>query len=128
MQQIARDGRATISDVTESLALRKKLAEAELRYDLALTKRFGIFGGIGLVMLLTALPVLLTAAAFALDKTWPLGIPNWLLILGAPLAVLGATVGYVSWLNFQNRLLLFQETLAQFHEDLEAVQELLEDE
>jgi uncharacterized membrane protein YqjE len=127
LQQIARDGKATISDVTESLALRKRLAEAELRYDLALAKRFGIFGGLGLIFLLTSLPVLLTAAAFALDNAYQLGVPNWLVILGSPLAILGAILGYTSWRSFQNRLRLFQETLAQFNEDLQAVQELMEE-
>ena len=120
------DGRATAQEVIRNVALRRELAEAELQYDLQLTKRFGMIGGLGLTMLLVALPLAVTAAALALDNTFSLSSTVWLLLFSIPLGLIGFFIAYTSWQSYQQKVRCFQESLAQLQEDIEAIHELFQ--
>jgi uncharacterized membrane protein YqjE len=108
----------TWSDVSEMIELRRKLAEAEIKSDLAASKRLGIAGSLGIVFALVAAPLLLTALAFQLAAVTNVGFAAWLAILGGPLLAVGTATVYFAWQRFRREFLALATTRQELREDL----------
>ena len=120
------DARRLASDAAEMLDARRKLAELEIRSDIASSKRLAIAGGAGLVLALTGLPVLAVLLAGGLGARFPLsgdGPPPsavnwWLLVLGVLFVVAGTLTVVWAWRRFRRDLLGLQESLGELKEDM----------
>ena len=108
----------TWSDLAETLDLRRKLAEAEIKSDLAATKRLVVVGSLGAVLALWGVPLLLTALAFQLSLDTNIGFAAWLGIFGGPLLVVGLATVYLSWRRFRREFLALATTRQELREDL----------
>src|SRR5687767_9998261 len=108
----------TWSELAETLDLRRKLAAAEIRSDIAATKRLTVLGSTGLVLALTGLPLLLAALAFQLSEATKIGFAAWLAIFGGPLLAVGVATVYFAWLRFRREFLALATTRQELREDL----------
>ncbi len=120
--------RGLTADMSEMLQLRWELARLEIQADLGHLKRLAFIWGVAAVMALTALPLLATCVADALDGWQGIARRGWLLIFGLALlctAVICACFGRV-W--FRRRFVGLQQTLEELREDLEWVKEGMKDE
>jgi putative superfamily III holin-X len=108
----------TWSDLAETLDLRRKLAEAELKSDVAASKRLAVVGSVGVVLALSGLPLLLTALAFQLAAVTNVGFAAWLAILGGPLFAVGLAVVFLAWRRFRREFLALATTRQELREDL----------
>lgn len=115
----------TWADLAETLELRRRLAESEIRSDLATGKRLGIVAGVGLVLALTALPLLVAAVAWIVATITNVSFAVWLLVFGGPLLTLGLTTIYSAWRKFRREFLALSATRQELHEDLIWLRELL---
>lgn len=115
----------TWADLAETLELRHRLAEAEIRSDLAAGKRLGTFGGVGVVFSLAGLPLVLSALAWEASILTNLSFACWLLILGGPLLALGLVIVYSAWRTFRRDFLALSATRQELREDLLWLREML---
>lgn len=113
------------ADLAETLELRRRLAEAEIRSDLATGKRLAIAGGVGLVLALVSLPLFLAALAWQLAAVTTIGFAAWLLIFGGPLFVLGLATIYFAWRTLRRDFLALSATRQELREDLIWLREIL---
>jgi uncharacterized membrane protein YqjE len=116
---LTRDLQGAWSDVAEMFELRRRLAELEIKSDIAASRRLAVFGGIGAVLALAGLPiVLMTLAAYA-DAHWTNVSFPWIsLASGAALLVAGALLMLAAWRRFRYEFLGLRETLAELREDV----------
>jgi hypothetical protein len=104
-------------DLRESLVLRWQLATLEIEADLRSGRRLAIGLGVAIVMILTALPLLLVAAAHELDGCCGLSTTGWLLTAGGVLLVTSPALAWLAWRRFRRRVVALQQTLEELHED-----------
>ena len=112
------DVRQTWSDVAEMLALRRRLAETELRSDLAASKQLAISAGVGLVVAVTGLPVLVIAIASFADRHFQLSFPWISTATGGVLLLGGSLFAWLAYTKFRRNFCGFQQSLAELQEDL----------
>ena len=112
------DVRHAWSEMAEMVSLRRRLAETELRSDLATSKRLAWSAGIGLVAALTGLPVLVMALSAFADSQWQFSFPWISTIAGSSLFVGGLLFASAAWWKFRRDFLGFQQSLAELQEDL----------
>lgn len=107
------------ADLWEMVALRWELAGLELRAAAKQLKRLSITLLLLAVMVVSALPILAVAAAWALGKRELQGIAfvGWLLIFGLGLLIGGAAGGLLAWRRFRRRFVGMEQTLEELHED-----------
>lgn len=106
------------SEVVEMLKLRRELAEAEIRSDLAVGRRLAIVGGLGLLVATTGLPVLVVSLSSLLE-TWLSISPHVLtLLLGATLLGAGLLVAVGAWRRSRREFLGLRQSLDELKEDL----------
>lgn len=115
---LVEDVRRSWAELTEMFALRRRLAEAELRSDLATSKKLAWTAGSGIVAALTGLSVLVMAVASFADRYWDLAFPWVSTTAGAALIVGGLFFAWASWWNFRRELLGFEQSIAELKEDL----------
>ena len=106
------------ADVARMLELRRELAEAEIKSDVAATKRLAIVGGSAAVAALSGLPLLLTVVALQVDRYFELTFPWTAVCLGLLLLIFGALLGWSAWLRFRHDFLGLHESLDELREDL----------
>jgi uncharacterized membrane protein YqjE len=104
-------------ELREMAALRWRLARLELQSDLHAGRRFAVAAVLSAVMVLASLPVLVGAAADALDQSWGISRAGWCLILGLVLLVGGIALGWLAWRRFR-RLAPLEQTREELREDL----------
>jgi uncharacterized membrane protein YqjE len=122
---LADDLRRSWSDLGEMLALRRELAELELRSDLNRARRFGIFGGVALSLAIAGVAVVAAAVANHFDALFAHAFPWITVATGAVLLVGGSLAAAVAWYRFRSRLLLFEQSRAELAEDLLWLEEWL---
>ena len=106
------------ADLKEMAALRWRLAQLELQAAVGLVKglaiRLVVVGIAGIV----SLPVLVVAAATALDQCLGVSYLGWLLIFGTGLLAGSIAGGYLAWRWFRRRFSGVEQSLEELHEDL----------
>ncbi len=112
------EARELARDAVEGLQVRRELLEVEVRHDVRSIRRLVVVGGIGLVLVLTGIPVLLVAAAQQLARTTSLGITVWSLILAAAVIGPGSIVLIVAIRHFRREFSGLHHSLAELHEDI----------
>jgi hypothetical protein len=115
---VADDLRRSWSDVSEMVVLRRQLAAAELKSDLSLARRCGIFGGAAVAVAVAGLAVVVAAVAGHFDAALALSFPWITFISGAVLLAGGALAAILAWRRFRGRLLMFEHSRAELQEDL----------
>ena len=115
------------SELTEMISLRRQLAEAEIRSDVALARRVVIVGGIGLVVVLCGLPVLLVSLALQFENWIGADSPFWSIFFGIGLVAAGALTIWTVWRRFRHEFLGLRESMAELKEDLIWLREWVED-
>jgi hypothetical protein len=110
-------GRLT-AEFGKMIRLRWRLAELEIRADLASLKRLLIAWITAATMFLAALTLVLVSAAEVLDGV--LGVPRagWMLTLAGLLVTAAGLLGWLSWRRFRGRLVGFEQTLDELREDV----------
>jgi uncharacterized membrane protein YqjE len=105
-------------ELREMASARWELARLEIASDLNTAKRLAVAWLVAVVMLLTALPLLASGLAEALDG-WQ-GIPRgaWLLAFAAVLLFLAGLGGYLAWRRFRRNFIGLRETLEELREDV----------
>lgn len=112
------DVRRAWSEMSEMVALRRRLAESELRSDLAASKQLAWSVGIGVVAALTGLSVLVMSLAAFADRQWNFAFPWFSTAAGGALLVGGLLFAWAAWWRFRRNFLGFQQSLAELKEDL----------
>ena len=115
------------SELTEMISLRRQLAEAEIRSDVALARWVVVVGGIGLVVVLCGLPVLLVSLALQFENWIGADSHFWSIFLGIVLVVAGALTMWTVWQRFRHEFLGLRESLGELKEDLVWLREWVED-
>jgi len=122
---LADDLRGAWTEAARMLALRRALAESELRNDLAAARVFAIVAGACLVLAVAGVAVLAVAAATYVDRLYGFDVPWVTIVTGAVLLLGGLLVGLLSWIRFRRNLLLFEQSRAELKEDLLWLEEWL---
>ena len=106
------------AELREMAAARWELACLEIASDLCSARRLAVAWLVAAVMLLTALPLLASGLADALNG-WQ-GIPRvaWLLAFAAILLLLAVLVAYLAWRRFRHNFVGLAETLEELREDV----------
>jgi uncharacterized membrane protein YqjE len=113
------EARQLAANAVEMLELRRELAELEVRHDAQAGKRLGLVGGVAAVLIVTALPLLLTALAHGLAGWTRINDPSvWMLILGGFSLFLGAGLGWAAYRRFRSDFSGLRGTLAELQEDV----------
>jgi uncharacterized membrane protein YqjE len=115
---LADDLRHSWSDVSEMIALRRQLAEAELKSDIALARRFSIFAAAAIAVAVAGLAVLVVAVSSHFDAALAHSFPWITTVTGAAFLLGGALAAAIAWRRFRGRLLLFEHSRAELQEDL----------
>jgi len=115
------------ADLGEMLQLRWELARLEIQADLANIKRLVFMWGAAAVTALTALPLLATCVADALDGRLGIARRGWLLIFGLTLLCTAAICVYFGRLWIRRRFVGLKQSLEELREDLEWVKEGMRD-
>ena len=111
-------GRGSLAELRKMFELRRQLAEAEIKTDLATTKRFAIVGGIGLVAVLTGLPLLLSIVTARVEEALELSFPWISVTVASTLLGVGMIVGWTAWRRFRFEFLGFRDSRQEIQEDL----------
>ena len=106
------------ADVREMFALRLELARRELQADVRSLRRFAVGALAAGIMALTALPLLATAAAHALDGCWGISTSGWLVLFGLFLLTAAAAIGLLAWRRFRRNFVGLAETREEIGEDM----------
>jgi len=104
-------------EAAEMLRLRWELMRLELAEDAKRLKWLLIVWAVAAVMLLSAVPVLVVAVAYAIDGAWGLSHLGWLLVLGTGMIVVAVLGSLLAWTIFRRNLTALRETLVEFEED-----------
>lgn len=116
--RLAHDVRGTWSELSEMLSLRRRLAESELRSDMAAARRFGIVTAAALALAVAGLGAIASALGAYADQRLAHEFP-WITIgVGAALTVGGLLVSLLAWWRLRRNLLLFESSRAELQEDL----------
>ncbi|HLA85682.1 MAG TPA: phage holin family protein [Thermoguttaceae bacterium] len=125
LERLGKELNALGGDLRESAALRWQLAVLEIRADLRSGRRLAISLTVAAVMGLTALPLLLVAAAHLLDGYYGLSSTGWLVVGGLVLLCTAPVVALLAWRRFRRRFLGLEQTLEELHEDAAWLREWL---
>lgn len=120
------DIRQLLVDLTDMVRARRDLAELELKADVSSSKRLGLSAGLGAVLVLTAMPLLVTFLAELLQAWRPIGtesINGWVPILAGTLLLAGATLAWAGYRRFRRDFRGFRQSMAELREDVEWLQE-----
>jgi hypothetical protein len=123
LTDIRAEVRAMGAELREMAAARWELARLELQADLLSTRRLAVAWLAAGVMALTALPLVATCLADALDGCGDITRGGWLLIFAGGLLMAAIGGGYLAWRRFRRRFVGLQETLEELREDLVWFQE-----
>ncbi|HVU87441.1 MAG TPA: phage holin family protein [Pirellulales bacterium] len=104
-------------ELRAAVAARWQLARFELGVAVGDVRRLVVALAVAGLLALVSLPVLVVAAATALDGTWGLDRTAWLLIWFAGLVVAAVVVGGLGWLRFRRHFVGLEETLEVLRED-----------
>ena len=115
--------RQIAGELAQAIQLRRDLADLEIRHDRALLKRFLLVGGIAAAMVLSGVPLLLTAAALGLSQVTDLGVADWLVFFGVVLVVPGTVALVLGIRKLRCEFCGLQSTLAELREDSAWVRE-----
>lgn len=124
---LRRDAQLWFGELREIFAARFQLAELEVRSDIDSTRRLGIVGGAGAVLVLTGLPVLAVLLAQTIaswlehDEHW------WLLAVGLFCCAAGAAVMGLAWRRFRRDFAGLRETLDELREDAAWLREVADE-
>lgn len=105
-------------EATQSLQLRRELAELELGHDRILLQRFAGFGGVAIALIVIGTSLLLVTAAWELAAITQLSFTAWLALLGAACLVPGSWVLWRSIRTVRREFCGLRGTLAELREDL----------
>lgn len=105
-------------EATQSLQLRRELAELELGHDRVLLQRFASFGGVAIALIVIGTSLLLVTAAWELAAITQLSFSAWLALLGAACLVPGNWVLWRSIRTVRREFCGLRGTLAELREDL----------
>jgi hypothetical protein len=124
------DARRIWSDLTEMFALRRQLAEEEIRGNVAAARRLAIVGGAAAVLAMTGLPVAIVALAMVLDvhldDRYDATVAWALTGLGSASLILGLATLRAAWRRFRRDFVGLRESLAELKEDLIWLREFVE--
>jgi uncharacterized membrane protein YqjE len=109
--------RSLAGELREMFRLRWELLRIEAVADLKNVRRLLIATAVSGVLVLTSLPLMISAAADALAGVWQIARWGWLLIFAATLVILAAGIAFLAWRHFRRRIVGFQETLEELNED-----------
>jgi hypothetical protein len=123
LSRLRTDADAAYGDVRAMVVARWELANLELRAAVAQAKHLAVWLVAAIVMVLTALPVLLVALAFYLDRCCQIRPHVFLLWAGLALLVGGGTAALVAWRRFRRECQWFEATLDEMREDVTWVKE-----
>jgi len=121
----SREARALREQFAAFLATRVELAKIEVQVAIRQSIRFAIWIAIVLVMLLTALPLWLVAAADLLAEWTPLARVTWLAVFALGLMLAAAAVGRWAWATFRRQFVGLEESIGELREDVLWLQEWL---
>lgn len=110
-------------EATQSLSLRRELAELELGHDRVLLRRFACFGGVAVALIVIGVSLLLVTAAWELSTVTQQSFTAWLVLLGAACLVPGSWVLWRSVRTLRREFCGLRGTLAELREDLAWVRE-----
>ena len=111
LRQLAREA-------TQSLNLRRELAELELGHDRVLIQRFAIVGGIAVALIVIGISLLLVTAAWELSAVTNLSFTAWLALFGAACLVPGSWVLWRSIRTLRREFCGLRGTMNELREDL----------
>ena len=115
---VRKDLRQTMSDISAMLNARRRLAELEIRHDIAASRQLLIVGGVAIVLVLVGLPVAVVAITLQLEELYSDSL-HWPMLLVATFFILiGSVVLWSSWVRFRRDFLGLQESMAELREDL----------
>ncbi len=106
------------AELGHMVALRRELAVLEINHDRQLTRRCLIAGTVGVVLVLVALSLLLSAAADFLAQVSPLDPTAWNAILGSLLVLPGVLLLILTIRKFRAEFCGLRGTRAELSEDL----------
>ena len=121
-----RTGREPLSELRTMFELRRELAEAEIKSDLAASKRLAIVAGIGLVAMLTGLPLLTSIVTTRVDEALQLEFPWVSLSVALALLGIGALVAWSAWRRFRHEFVGLRDSLHELQEDMVWLRERFE--
>ena len=116
-----------VSDIREMALLRWELAKLELTADARSIAKLAVVLAIAVLLVLIALPVLVTALGSLLDGLWGISQSGWLLIFGLIFLVTAGVGGFLAWRRFRRDFIALEETLEELHEDMLWLREWQED-
>jgi hypothetical protein len=120
------DLRQLFADLNELAGARRRLAELEIRADIATSKRFAWRAGIGAVLGLAGLPVLVVFFAQLLHARWPVGTSSvnaWGPILAGLLIFFGLILVWAGYRRLRCDFLGLRQSLEEFREDVQWLHE-----
>ena len=112
-----------LRDLREMLAARWALGRLEVDVALGQLKRLAIVGALAAVLSLTALPVLVVALANSFEHSTTI-----LWSTGGGLLGVGIVAGVLAWRRFRRDFSLWEDSLAELHEDVAWLREWTGDE
>ena len=118
LAEVRQELAALASDAQEMLRLRGELARRELLADARSLRRLALSAAVAAVMALTALPLLVVAAAWGLDGWLGVSMAGWLVGGGLVLLAAAAAIGWLAWRRFRRDLVALAETIEELREDL----------
>jgi hypothetical protein len=104
-------------ELRAAASARWQLASFELGVAFGDLRRLAVALAAAVLLGLVSLPVLVVAAASALEGTWGLGRTAWLLIWFAGLVVAASATAGLGWLRFRRHFVGLEETLEVLRED-----------
>lgn len=117
LRQLAREA-------TQSLNLRRELAELELSHDRALIQRFASVGGVAVALIIVGVSLLLVTAAWELSTVTNLSFTAWLALFGAACLVPGSWVLWHSIRTLRREFCGLRGTLNELREDVAWLRDL----
>jgi len=107
--------------------LRWPLAELEIRQDVAAARRFGWRGGMGLVAVISAIPVLTVVLGNHIDVLMANTFPWITLSAGGLLLAGGLLSAWIGWHRFRGEFLGLRESLDECREDFIWLRDLVDE-